>query len=108
MDGQGIQAVAVNPSNPNEIVVVSPAGYLDVSYNAGATWSGVDWDSNKVSSTDIPWLQSANEASSGNFLDIGGVAFNPLVPNQLIASAGTGVWNASIPSNLTIVYAGHL
>ena len=36
---------------------------MDVSYNAGATWSGVDWDSNAVSSTDIPWLTAANEAS---------------------------------------------
>src|ERR1700722_12640857 len=97
MNGMGIQAIAVNPSNPNEIVLVSPAGYLDVSYNAGATWSGVDWDSNAVNSTDIPWLKAANEASSGNFLDIGGVVFNPLVPNQIIASAGTGVWNASVP-----------
>ena len=33
-------------------------------------------------------------------MDIGGVAFNPLVPNQLIASAGTGVWNVVIPSNV--------
>ena len=101
MNGMGIQAIAVNPSNPNEIVLVSPAGYLDVSYNAGATWSGVDWDSNAVNSTDIPWLKAANEASSGNFLDIGGVVFNPLVPNQIIASAGTGVWNASVPQGLT-------
>ena len=99
MNGMGIQAIAVNPSNPNEIVLVSPAGYLDVSYNAGATWSGVDWDSNAVNSTDIPWLKAANEASSGNFLDIGGVVFNPLVPNQIIASAGTGVWNASVPTS---------
>ena len=99
MNGMGIQAIAVNPSNPNEIVLVSPAGYLDVSYNAGATWSGVDWDSNAVNSTDIPWLTAANEASSGDFLDIGGVVFNPLVPNQIIASAGTGVWNASVPTS---------
>ena len=101
MSGAGIQAIAVNPSNPNEIVLVSPAGYLDVSYNAGATWSGVDWDSNNVSSTDIPWLTAANESPGGDFLDTGGVAFNPLVPNQIIVSAGTGVWNASVPQGLT-------
>ena len=39
-DGQGIQAVAVNPSNPNEIVAVSGSGHLDISYNGGATWTG--------------------------------------------------------------------
>ena len=63
----GIQAIAVNPSNPNEIVLVSPAGYLDVSYDAGATWSGVDWDSNAVSSTDIPWLTAANAGLQWKF-----------------------------------------
>jgi hypothetical protein len=99
INGAGIQAVAVNPSNPNEIVLVSPAGYLDVSYDAGATWSGIDWSSNSVNSTDIPWLKGANEGANSNYLTIGGAAFNPLVPNQLIASAGTGVWNASVPTS---------
>ena len=98
MSGAGIQAVAVNPNNANEVVAVSPAGYLSVSYDGGATWSGVDWSSNGVSSTDIPWLQAGNRAASGNFLCVGGVAFNPLVPNQIIASAGTGVWNATVPT----------
>ena len=56
----GLQAVAVNPSNPNEIVAVTPAGYLNISYNAGATWTGSMWSSNQVTSADIPWLASAN------------------------------------------------
>jgi hypothetical protein len=100
-DTYNIQSIAVNPSNANEIVLVTSAGYIDVSFNAGQTWSGIDWNSNNVSSTDIPWLTAANEASSGNYLDIGGVAFNPLVPNQLIASAGTGVWNLNVPTSFT-------
>jgi hypothetical protein len=29
--GQGIQAVAVNPANPNEIVAVAGSGYLNIS-----------------------------------------------------------------------------
>ena len=41
--GQGVQAVVINPNNPNEIVAVAPSGYLNVSYNGGATWSGIDW-----------------------------------------------------------------
>ena len=97
--GQGVQGVAVNPSNPNEVVVITPAGYLDISYDAGASWSGVGWSSNLVNSTDIPWLTRANQGVEANFLDAGGIAFNPLVPNQLIASAGTGVWNASVPQS---------
>ncbi|MET4389894.1 hypothetical protein ABIB73_005668, partial [Bradyrhizobium sp. F1.4.3] len=96
----GAVAVAINPLNQNEIVVVSPAGYLDVSYDGGATWTGTLWNTNGVVSTDIPWLQAGNSAASGNFLTIGGVAFNPLVPNQLIAAAGTGFWNANIPTSM--------
>ena len=61
VDGYNAHAVAVNPSNPNEIVLVTSAGYIDVSYNAGTTWSGIDWNSNAVNSTDIPWLTAANE-----------------------------------------------
>ena len=81
--GQGIQAVAVNPSNPNEIVAVSPAGYLNISYNAGAAWTGPMWSSNQVTSPDIPWLADANTASAGNtFLSVGGVTFNPTNPSR--------------------------
>ncbi|MGJ4940716.1 beta strand repeat-containing protein [Bradyrhizobium sp. HKCCYLS1011] len=100
MAGQPIQAVAVNPANPNQIVVQGPGGPISVSYDGGATWSGLDWASNQVSSNDIPWLAAANSAAWGSFLDIGGLAFNPLVPGQLIASAGTGFWTATLPSSL--------
>ena len=94
----GINAVAINPNNPNEIVAVSPADLMDVSYDGGQTWSG--WDQgNSLISTDIPWLAGANMGGQYAFLSIGGVAFNPTNPNQLIASAGTGVWNVSVPSS---------
>ena len=43
----------------------SGAGYLNVSYNAGATWTGDIWYSNLVTSADIPWLASANTGSDG-------------------------------------------
>src|SRR5439155_20853252 len=35
----------------------------------------------------------------GSFLTVTHVIFNPLNPNQLIASAGTGVWTATNPSS---------
>ena len=63
--GQGIQAVAVNPSNPNEIVAVAPSGYLNISYNAGSTWTGLMWSSNEVTSADIPWLADAQRSTAG-------------------------------------------
>src|ERR1700727_1630541 len=88
---QGIQAVAVNPSNPNEIVAVSGAGYLNISYNAGVTWTGPMWSSNQVTSPDIPWLAAANKALAGNvYMTVGGAAFNPANPSQMVISAGTG------------------
>jgi hypothetical protein len=32
-------------------------------------------------------------------MSAGGLAFNPLVANQIIVSAGTGVWSASVPTS---------
>ena len=95
---QGIQAVAVNPANPNEIVVVAPSGYLDISYDAGATWTGPMWSSNQVTSADIPWLADANTATQGAgnvFMSVGGATFNPANPSQMILTGGTGVWTTT-------------
>lgn len=100
-DGYNIQAIAVDPKNSNTIVLIASAGYLDVSLDGGTTWTGIIWTSNNVASSDIPWLKAANESTSGNYLDIGGAVFNPLVPNQVIVSAGTGVWNFIIPASIS-------
>ena len=105
---QSIQSVAVNPSNPNEVVVETPGGGIDVSYNGGSTWSG--WYYSNPVSTDIPWETNANISASGKsngtYMDVGGLAFNPLVANQIIASGGTGVWNASVPTSGTAASNG--
>ena len=95
---QGIASVAINPTNPNEIVTQTYSGLLIVSFDGGVTWNG-SWTSNEVSSTDIPWLAAANSSAGGNFLDITHVEFNPLNPNQLTATAGTGVLTATNPSS---------
>src|ERR1700729_1197023 len=94
---QGIQAVAVNPSNPNEIVAVSGAGYLDISYDGGKTWSGRMFSSTQVTSADIPWLADAQQVEGGatNFLSLGGATFNPTNPSQMILTGGTGVWTTT-------------
>jgi hypothetical protein len=98
----GIESIAVNPNNPNEIVTVSSADYLNVSYDGGKTWSGVN-EGNNISSTDIPWLADANVGTGSNagyaYLTIGGVAFSQTTPNELIATGGTGVWDVTIPSS---------
>ena len=97
---QSIQSVAVDPSNPNEVVAETPGGGIDVSYNRSSTWSG--WYNSNPISADIPWEQAANISlggAGGTYMDAGGLAFNPRVANQIIVSAGTGVWNASVPTS---------
>ena len=98
----GIQAVAVNPTNPDEIVVSTASGHINVSYNGGSSWSGFS-NATSLTSADVPWLAQANSGTGSNagtyWMSIGGMAFNPAVPNQLIASGGTGVWNMSLPAS---------
>ena len=55
---QSIQAVAVDPTNPQEIVAQTAGGGIDISYDGGTTWSG--WYAAQPVSTDIPWLADAN------------------------------------------------
>ena len=85
-----IEAVAVDPFDPDHIVIANPGGGLDESFDGGTTWTGIS--GNELSSTDIPWL-----ADTG-YMSIGGLAFDPLVPNELITSAGVGVWNTNLPA----------
>ena len=97
-NGQGVESVAINPNNPNEIVAIAASGILNVSYNGGATWSGVDW-SVAVTSADIPWEANANQASGGSvYFTVGGAAFSKSTPNELILSTGTGSFDVMIPT----------
>jgi hypothetical protein len=95
--GQTIATVAVNPSNPNEIVALTVSGYLNVSHNGGSAWSGINM-STSVTSADVPWLAAANKGSNYFYLDVGGAVFSP-TENKLVLSAGTGVWAINAPSS---------
>ena len=86
MTGSQVEAIAVDPNNANELVVTYSGGNMNISYDGGATWSGANWNTH-VAAADIPWEQAANA-----YMDIGNVMFSPTVPNELIASGGTGVW----------------
>jgi hypothetical protein len=98
--GYGIAAVAINPDNPNEIAVVANCGLINVSYNGGATWSGLDW-SFSIKSSDIPWEAAAQQGANGSglYLTVGGAAFSETTPNELILSTGTGSFDVNIPTS---------
>lgn len=91
--GNGIQAVAIDPFNASHIVVATPSGILDQSFDGGATWQGLDWNMS-LQASDVPWLSSV-----GNYMSIGDISFDPKVPGKLWASDGIGVWNTILPQN---------
>lgn len=86
-----VHAISVNPANQKEFVIQAGSGAINVSYDSGATWSGFNGNAN-LHSTDIQWLQT-----TGTWLTIGAIAFDPKVPNQLLSTAGVGVWQSLIP-----------
>ena len=49
-----------------------------------------------VGLSDVPWLTLAG--TMNQYMAVGGMQFNPLVPNQLIVSDGIGVWNTTVPT----------
>ena len=87
-----IDSVAVDPSNPNEIIAVTYNGNLDESLNGGATWGG--WSNYTISATDIPW-----QTILGTVLT-DALAFNPLVPNELLEAGGNDFYETTVPQNI--------
>ena len=84
-NGNPAHAVAVDPNDPNRIVVAHVGGDITVSQNHGATWSGYS-DNLSLVSTDIPWL-----VHSGTFMSSGDLAFDPTQSDVLYQSVGDGV-----------------
>jgi hypothetical protein len=93
-----VTSVAINPLNPSEIVVVGANSSPNVSYDGGLTWTGFGAN-NQATASDVPWL--ATTGGTGAQLGSTALVFNPLVPNQLITTGGTGVWNTVLPQNWT-------
>ena len=96
----GLETVAVDPFNASHIIVQTGAGNIEESLDRGETWSGINWR-NQVTATDIPWLAHSTGELTQPFMSIGGLVFDPVVPQKLWASAGTGVWNTTLPENFT-------
>jgi hypothetical protein len=93
-DGWG--GVITDPFNANRVLAIRQGGYLNMSNDRGATWTGTMWTHNRVA-TDIPWLAW----TEGDFMSEGEMIFDPLVPDKLWFSEGTGVWTTDIAPNAT-------
>jgi hypothetical protein len=106
--GETFHSLAINPFNQNEIVAGTSGGAINVSYNGGATWTGMIFGAGGgLTSADIPWLAPGNQNSSqGNmspwyWVTGGGLAFSPSTNGLLFQSAGTGMWRMNVPTNAT-------
>jgi hypothetical protein len=86
-------AVAINPLNTQQIVAQNGGGAYNVSNDGGATWSGFN-SQNNLTASDIPWL-----ATTGTWLTVGSILFDPKASGKLYTSAGVGVWTTTIPSS---------
>lgn len=102
--GNPFQAIAINPLNQSEMMVIDAAGGPNHSANGGSTWTGDIYGNVTISSPDIPWIKNGNlQGGSGTvyYLDVGGAAFHPVNNRQLFISAGTGVWVCQVPATVT-------
>lgn len=90
-----VHDVAVDPFDPSHIVAIMPSGYIQQSHDGGATWSGWNWNTQLESSGDVGWLET-----SGKYMSVGGIEFDPNVPGKLYQAAGVGVWTTNVPADL--------
>jgi hypothetical protein len=98
----GYQAIAINPFNQNELVATGTDGRVDISYNAGASWTGFSTNT-ALSTADIPWLLAGNSFHGTPnpyfYLSAGGLQFSPVTNGLLIQSGGTGMWQMTVPAS---------
>ena len=88
-----VAGVAVDPFNPNHVVVTQPDGQLDESFNSGATWSG--WSQRPTDvANDIPY-----QAVFGT--NAQGLAFDPATPGVLYINGNRSFWTTTLSGNVT-------
>jgi photosystem II stability/assembly factor-like uncharacterized protein len=99
-DGGPFHSVAIDPRQPDHLVVASEGGTINQSFDGGGSWTGPYWlnypagSGNRVA-VDVPWLAWTNESYMTN----GDMAFDPLHPGRLIFAEGIGVWWTEPPSS---------
>jgi hypothetical protein len=100
-DQGGYFSIAVDPTTSGaseHVFAVTHTGNLNVSLNAGSTWSGpagTGLPSPLVASTDVPWLA----ATAQGFMTVSEIAFDPAATSNLYGVAGTGVFHLVPPTS---------
>ena len=86
--------MAVDPFNPNHVVVTQSDGQLDESFNSGSSWSG--------------WSQQPTDCReryslSGHFWhrNADGLAFDPATPGVLYINGDRSFWTTTLSGNIT-------
>jgi photosystem II stability/assembly factor-like uncharacterized protein len=97
---QDVACFAIDPSNNNRIIIMSGAGYAQMSTDGGASWSGGSiWYAPMwlgfVHGGDVPWLIA--EVNRRNFLAISDIRFHPIT-GELWAAMGVGVIHCTFPA----------
>src|SRR5262249_49146508 len=101
---QWVNCLAVRPDDFNTIVMCQYYGYLNISTDHGATWSGLyNWSGSNHqgdwSSAEIPWIKTST--GSVNSLNPYHMQFDPVVRNKLWVAAGLGVFYCTPPDPST-------
>lgn len=97
----GLQTAAVNPANASNIVIADQQGILNVSSDAGVTWTGpmngtVNFPTGagfRVA-TDAPWLAQTLEGNLNTSMMI----FDPVASNKLWNCEGLTTWWTNPPT----------
>lgn len=96
--GYNCSVVAANPANPDIIFAANADGVSRITFDGGATafryHDGFDQPAPQVGSGEVDWLSDLGNKS----LFFGQIAFDKVVPNQLIAAHGLGISKATIPT----------
>jgi hypothetical protein len=92
---------AYDPLTPGQVHIKGDGGYERRSTDYGTTWT-IPLHTFVSTAPDVPWLAVANGGAADFFFTtVGGLQFDPVVPNRLWKSQGIGVWYCDLPSSLT-------
>jgi hypothetical protein len=80
--------IAVSPADPSLILAFTGGGAPYRTTNGGSQWTAL---AKSRTATDVPWLAWTDE----NWMSVGNVVFDPVVPNKLWFAQGIGVWTTT-------------